>query len=297
MKPASPPLILGVGELLWDLLPSGKKVGGAVANLIYFARSLGTDAYLASSVGDDELGRELAETMADIGFATRFMQTDTAHPTGTVDVEVAPDGKPTFTINEDVAWDFIAASPDLLAAAGRADAVCFGSLCQRADVSRKTIRQAVNAAPPDAVRMCDINLRQHFFTEEIIRWSFDAAHVVKLNDEELPVVCGLLGIEGDADESMRLLIREFDLQVLALTRGDQGSVLLTSEDRSEHHGFEVKVRDSVGAGDAFAATLLLGVLNGADIHTINAHANRVASYVCSQYGGTPPVPEVLRAPA
>jgi len=283
--------ILGIGEILWDMLPGGKKPGGAVGNFIYFCNILGCEGRITSSVGDDGLGAEIIEHVKNNGMDSSFLQVDPDHPTGTVDVKLDNAGKPEYVIHENVAWDFIRLKPGLLEFAQNADALCFGSLGQRSAVSRESIQKAVNNAQQDALIMCDINLRQDFYSREIINWSCEAADIIKLNDEELPVIGNLLGMYGNDEGIAEGLIETFNLDLVALTRGDKGSVLFTQDGISEHPGIPAEVVDSVGAGDAFAAAVMVGLLEGRDLDTINDRANIVASYVCSQTGPTPEVPE------
>ena len=285
--------VVGLGEILWDMLPDGKQLGGAPANFAYHAHVLGADSFVASCVGNDPLGREILERVEALGLDTGYIATDDAHPTGTVDVEVDADGKPRYVIHEDVAWDFIPAGDALLELAARADAVCFGSLCQRSKTSRETIRRFLRATRPDCLRVFDINLRQSYYNAEVMRGSLQSANVLKLNDEELPVLAGLL--HGD-DSAAVMRIFNASLDVVALTKGPQGSALITAESTSEQPGMAVEVADTVGAGDAFTAALVMGLLRGHDLDKINASAGRLAGYVCSQPGGTPEVPpEVLES--
>ncbi|MFC1582012.1 carbohydrate kinase [Planctomycetota bacterium] len=287
------PLILGIGELLWDLLPGGRKPGGAVANMIHFTRQLGTRAFLATAVGADNAGRDLVEAMVAAGHDPCLMQTDEEHPTGTVSITIADDGQPDFTIHTEVAWDNIRLTDELRDIAAEADAVCFGSLAQRAPVSRETVRNLVSAAPNAALRVCDINLRQAFWDAGVLRWCLETADVVKLNDEELPVVAQELGLEADPE----YLREHFNLKVLALTRGGKGSLLLGEGERVDHPGLETGITDTVGAGDSFAAVLTVGLLENRELAVISDSANRIAAFVCSQDGGTPLLPEELSAQA
>ncbi len=281
--------ILGLGEILWDMLPGGKKLGGAVTNLIYFTNLLGSEGRIASAIGTDDLGKEILAVLEGNGLSTDLIREDPDHPTGTVEVTLDQGGKPSYIIHEHVAWDNVKVTDALLASAREADALVFGSLFQRNGVSRDTLRTVVKAAE-NAVTFCDINLRQNYYSEDIISWSCNNADILKLNDEEIPVIGKLTGLYGDADGVAEGLIEKYSLKMIALTRGDKGSVLYTSESVSEHPGIPAEVRDSVGAGDSFAAAVLTGVLEGWDLDDINDRGNIIASYVCSQDGATPAVP-------
>jgi len=281
--------VVGLGEILWDMLPGGKVLGGAPANFAYHARVLGARAAVASCVGNDTLGGEILEQLQRLGLGSRYVATSDQHPTGTVDVQLDADGRPTYVIHEDVAWDHIPLSDELLDLAGRADAVCFGSLCQRSPASRRTITSFLEATRPDCLRVFDVNLRQHYYDAETLRQSLEMATVVKLNDEEMPVLAGLLRIAPARAET---LLNE-SVQLVALTMGPKGSMLSSHGGRSIVPGATVEVADTVGAGDAFTAALVIGLLNGCDLDTINRAATRLAAFVCSQPGATPLVPHDL----
>ncbi len=274
---------------MWDLLPTGPVLGGAPANFACHARALGADTTLVSRVGDDERGREILHHLDAKGLPLSAVQIDLQRPTGTVSVELAADGQPQYIIHEGVAWDAIEATDSALATAQAADAVCFGSLAQRAAISGESIQRLVSASKAGAWRVFDINLRQSFYSPELIESSLGLANVLKLNDAELPVLAEMFAIAVDVEA---LAVR-FDLRAVALTRGGTGSVLWSDGIRSEHPGIATTVRDTIGAGDSFTATLTLGLLAGHPLDRINDHANRVAAYVCSQSGATPPLPPDL----
>ncbi len=296
MSDRAKPVVIGVGEVLWDMLPAGKQLGGAPANFAYHARALGADGFVVSCVGDDPLGHELLKWLSEAGLPQRYVAVDGRHPTGTVDVHLDADGKPYFVIHEDAAWDFLRPRAALDELFDVADVVCFGSLAQRSPVSRAAIRDLLAAVPDGCLCVFDVNLRQRFYNRDVILHGLQAAHVVKLNDEELPEIARLLKIAGDdTDTWMAGMQREFGLLLVALTRGAHGSVLLSTHGRSEHAGFPTNIVDTVGAGDAFTAAVALGVLRGLDLDAINACANRVASFVCGQSGAMPPLPAQLAA--
>ncbi|WZO99001.1 carbohydrate kinase [Isosphaeraceae bacterium EP7] len=286
--------IVAVGEVLWDLLPSGKQLGGAPANFTYQCRSLGADARIVTRVGADDLGREVLARFGALGLPVDTVQVDLDLPTGTVDVRLGADGQPHYTIREEVAWDRIEADSAASACASRADAICFGSLAQRHDVSRRSILALVAATRIDAIRVFDVNLRPPFFDRTVIEGSLELANVLKLNDHELAELAAMFGIRGGERPSMEGLTRRFGLSLVALTRGAGGSLLLADGAWSEDPGRRVEVVDTVGAGDAFNAALVVGRLAGRSLDAINRHANDVAAYVCTQPGGTPAIPDSLK---
>lgn len=286
---------LGIGEVLWDMLPAGRQLGGAPANFAYHAHALGADALVVSRVGNDAPGQEILDRLRGLGLPTDGVGVDPAAATGTVSVTLSADGQPTFTIHEDVAWDRLTVEPRALAMARAADVVCFGSLAQRSEASRQSIRELVAATPADALRVFDINLRQQFYSLEVVEASLQLASVLKINDAELPVVAGLLNLPGGPRAQMTELARRYGLRAVACTRGGRGSWLLADGRWSEHPGTPVQVVDSVGAGDAFTAAMTLGLLAGWDLDRVNEQANQVAACVCGQAGATPDLPAPLRA--
>lgn len=283
------PRVFALGEVLWDLLPSGAVLGGAPANFACHARALGAETTLVSRVGEDELGSEILRRLEAKELPVPFIQVDAQRPTGTVSVELAADGQPHYIIHEGVAWDAVEATDAALAAVQRADAVCFGSLAQRAPVSRAAIQQMVAASPAGALRVFDINLRQSFYSRELIEQSLTLANVLKLNDAELPVLEEMFSLCG-----IEALALRFGLRAVALTRGGSGSVLWADGVRSEHPGVATMVKDTIGAGDSFTAAVVLGLLAGRPLDAINQLANEVAAFVCSQSGATPQLPDSLR---
>ncbi len=288
--------ILAVGEVLWDLLPSGKQLGGA-ANFTYQCRSLGADARLVTRVGNDPLGHEVLARFRILGIPVEPVQVDPVFPTGTVDVALAPDGQPRFTIREHVAWDQIEADEASLARAARADAVCFGSLSQRDEPSRSAIRKFVAASRPGTLRLFDVNLRPPFVDRDVVADSLTLANALKLNDQELPALATMFGFPADVREAMEQLAFRFGLSLVALTRGPHGGLLLADGEWSDHPGLTVTVSDTIGAGDAFTAALVVGRLAGRPLDEINRHANDVAAFVCSRPGGTPTLPDSLKFPS
>lgn len=284
--------IVGLGELLWDLLPSGKQLGGAPANFAYITNLLGDTGIPASSVGRDSLGDEALQRLAELGLNSHFVQRDSIHPTGTAKIEIDKGGQPRFEISEPVAWDFLEWTSAWRQLATTADAVCFGSLAQRSSPSRSTIRSFLQATRPHAVRVFDVNLRQNFYTPDVLAASMNLATIVKLNHEELPRIMHLFELAHHKEkekDSARHLLSSYDLKLVCVTRGNGGSLLVSPDECSEHPGFKVRVADTVGAGDAFTAALVQGYLRGSSLAQINETANRVGAWVASQQGATPAV--------
>jgi len=281
-------IVVGLGELLWDLLPAGKQLGGAPANFAYITSLLGDNGIPASRLGQDALGAAAIRRLGELALPTEFIQKDTDHPTGTVQVEVDGAGQPRFEISGSVAWDFLDWTPQWQTLAHQADAVCFGSLAQRSEHSRATVRKFVLASGRNAVRVFDVNLRQSFYTAQVLAESMKLATIVKLNHEELPRIMRLFELEHHREEdSARRLLSLHDLKLVCVTRGNGGSLLISAGECSEHPGFRVKVADTVGAGDAFTAAIVHGYLRGTSLARINENANRVGAWVASQSGATP----------
>ena len=279
---------VGLGEILWDLLPGGKQLGGAPSNFAYMANLLGDEGVVASRVGEDALGREVVETLTRLGLVTTHLQFDGSHPTGTVDVRVDSNGQPEFTITECVAWDYLEWRPDWADLAKRADVVCFGSLAQRSDTSRATILQFLRSLSPRCLRVFDVNLRQVFYSAQVIRDSLQCSDIMKVNHNELPTVAQILGVEFQREaETARTMLQAGSLKLICITRGDSGSVLVDRSGCSEHNGFRVMVADTVGAGDAFTACMAHCYLRGEGLGAINEAANRFAAWVASRPGATP----------
>lgn len=297
-----PHLILGIGELLWDILPEGARLGGAPSNFTVMAGRLGNHAAILSRIGRDDLGRQAIDRLNPMPIDTSCLEVDLVHETGQVTVDFV-EGQPHYTIHQPSAWDFLELSDEWVRLAERADAICFGSLAQRSRVSRQTIQTLAAQTSAACIRVFDVNLRPPFYSGEVIQESLELATVLKLSDEELPQVLNLLGLPADDEpekERLRLgadrLLGEFPtLEMVAVTRGAQGSLLVRREAWSEHPGFPVKVVDRIGAGDAFTAALTHYMLRGADLATLNEAGNRWGSWVASQSGAMPALPEEVRA--
>jgi len=288
--------IVGLGEVLWDLLPTGKQLGGAPANFVCHAHALSAAARLISRVGDDPAGREIIASFRTRGLPAETIGVDAEAPTGSVSVDVDTQGHPRFTIHEHVAWDRIAADQLALDAIRNADAVCFGSLAQRTPFVRATVATLLAATRPDALRIFDINLRPPFIDHEVITQSLAAANVLKLNEQELPVLAELFRLNGDPGKQLDALAGRFSLRLIALTCGGDGSVLFADGDLVRQPSLPTTVRDTVGAGDSFTAAVTVGFLKKWPLEKISHHASAIAAYVCSQSGATPPLPEALRQP-
>jgi len=271
-------------------LPSGKVLGGAPANFAYMTNVLGDQGIVASRVGNDELGREACEVIQRLGLNTSYLQQDNEHPTGTAAVSIDAAGQPNFMIQEPVAWDFLQWTTDWEELSARADVICFGSLAQRSLSSADTIDRFLRNASAKTLRICDVNLRQSFYNEDVLRKSFQYADIVKLNDQELIQVSFLFHLGGGTAEVIaRRLLQNCDLKLVCITRADRGSLLVSREQTVEHRGFQVKVADAVGAGDAFTACLAHHYVRGSPLPQISEAANRFASWVATQRGATPPI--------
>lgn len=280
--------VVGLGEILWDVLPDGKQLGGAPSNFAYISTLLGNEGIVASRIGSDLLGSEAVRHLSALEVNTRFVQSDATHATGTVQVKVDHAGQPKFEIAEEVAWDFLEWTSAWATLAAEADAICFGSLAQRASVSRTTIRQFLGAARPQAVRVFDVNLRQSFFSSEVLSESMKRADIVKLNHEELPRIMELFGLENrDEIASADSLMEFHNLKLLCVTRGCRGSLLVSQQGLNDHTGYRIQVADAIGAGDAFTAGLIYEYMRGSTLPEMNETANRVGAWVASQVGAMP----------
>ena len=274
--------------MLWDLLPSGSQLGGAPANFAYFASLLGEEGIVASRVGWDELGNQAVNRIAGKGLSAAAIQRDDAYPTGTVGVTIGADGQPDFTINGGVAWEHMAWTPEWTALAARSDAVCFGTVSRHEAESTAAVTAFLDALRPSALRLFDVNLRQDRYSPALLHDSFQRAHAVKLNDEELRTVCPLLDLGDVGLESMaRRLLNAYELELVCVTRGSEGSLLVTSSETVDHPGAPVDVADTIGAGDAFTAALAIGLLRGTPLERASEAANRLGSWVASRTGAMP----------
>jgi len=286
---ATPHIVVGLGEALWDMLPTGKHLGGAPLNFAYIASLLGEHAMIASRIGNDSLGSEIQVELGGRSLDLGGIQTDSNLPTGTVDVRFR-DGQPEYEIRQPAAWDALEWTPKWREIASKCDAVCFGSLAQRAPKSRQTIQNFVENTRPECLRVFDINLRKPFYEREVIESSLHLASILKLNDLELPEIAAILGLKGDSQQAlMNELIDTFGLKTVLVTCGERGAMAVGEAKTASHPGFKVRVRDTIGAGDAFTAAAIHCILRGIDLEKTLAFANKWASWVASQAGGMPPL--------
>lgn len=288
----SQPAIISFGEVLWDLFPEGERFGGAPANFACHAAILGGKVSMASAVGDDARGRESMRILQSFGVDVSLLQVIPDAPTGTVGVTLDAQGKPTFTIHQGSAWDRLCWQPELQSPIEKSDAVYFGTLGQRFDTSRATIRQAMNVARSAGIpRVLDINLRPPFFDATMIRESTELASVLKLSDDELPEVCAACDIKSSQppQELLGRLQREQSLELVIMTRGAEGAMLASSQGIVEQPGIPTTVRDTVGAGDSFTAAFLLGWLRREAHEHVLRKACEVAAAVCAHLGAVPDV--------
>jgi fructokinase len=277
-------VIVGIGEILWDMLPSGKALGGAPANFAYHAMRLGEEGWAVSAVGDDALGREILDIVVSKKLKNLIALSD--KPTGTVEVELDARGVPTYNIMEDVAWDNIPFTPEMEELARKADAVCFGSLVQRMN-SRESVLGFVRAMRADALKVFDINLRQHYYGREVLEESLKLADILKINDEEIRIVADLFGLGDDDVAACRELIARYGLKLVILTKGPEGSEVVTSDRVIPQAAGEAEVVDTVGAGDAFTAAFVVAYLRGDSLEEAQRLASDTAAYVCSCKGAMP----------
>lgn len=280
------PVVIGIGEYLWDVLPTGKKAGGAPVNFAYHASQNGTEGWGVSAIGDDDLGKELLEVTKAHGINLAVSTVD--YPTGTVQVTLK-NGQPNYEICEGVAWDHISLSKEAIELAKKAAAISFGTLAQRSEESRKATAELISYAPADALIVYDINLRQHFYNKEVIEQSLKMANVLKINDEEIEVVKPMFGLEGKTyDEVCSYFLKEYGLVMLVLTGGDKFSSVYSVKGVSTIKTPKVEVVDTVGAGDAFSGAFIGSILNGKSIRQAHETAVETAAYVCTQAGAWTP---------
>ena len=286
-------IIVGLGEALWDCLPEGRKLGGAPANFAYHTSQFGNEAYAVSAVGNDELGDETIQAFEEKKLNYALPRVD--FPTGTVQVTLDGDGIPSYDIKEGAAWDNIPFTPELEALARRSRAVCFGSLAQRSEVSRQTIYRFLDSTPKDCLRIFDINLRQNFYSKEIIRESLRRCNILKINDEELVIIGRMFGYPGmDFENKCWLILGKYNLDMLVLTCGVNGSYVFSKGAMSYYETPKVKVADTVGAGDSFTGSCVASLLAGKPVAEAHRIAVNVSAYVCTQNGAMPQLPEELK---
>ena len=287
-------IIVGMGEALWDVLPEGKKLGGAPANFAYHVSQFGLNSRVVSAVGQDKLGAEILENFREKNL--NCIIKSVPYPTGTVQDELDAEGVPCYDIKEGVAWDNIPYTKALEGLARQTRAVCFGSLAQRSIVSRETIHQFLDAMPegPDTLKIFDINLRQSFYTKEILCDSFSRCNILKINDEELVTVSRMFGYPGiDLKDKCWILLAKYNLKMLILTCGVNGSYVFTPGHISFVETPKVEVADTVGAGDSFTAAFTAAILKGRSVEEAHRLAVDTSAFVCTQQGAMPVFPETL----
>jgi fructokinase len=292
-------IVVGLGEVLWDVYEDQALFGGAPANFACHAASLGADARIASAVGQDDLGKKALEWMKQHRLACDWIEIDTEHATGSVDISLDRNGLPQYRFASDVAWDFLRIRPHWSQLAESCHAVCYGTLAQRSSISSAAILEFLDLTEPQTLRVFDVNLRQEFYGADVLEASLRRANIVKLNHEELPIVTRLLGMDlggelGGEIEMCDRLIEGYSLRALALTRGAQGSAVYLDGKWDQQIAPKIQAVDTVGAGDAFSAALIMGILSGKPLEPIHAQAALIAAYVCTQRGAVVPIPETLR---
>ena len=286
--------IVGLGEALWDVLPEGKKLGGAPANFAYHAAQFGLDTIAISALGEDALAEETIDALKEHNL--NYLMPRVPYPTGTVQVTLAEGGIPTYEIKEGVAWDNIPYTDEMAEIAKNARAVCFGSLAQRNGVSRENIRKFLAETPADCLKICDINLRQQFYSKEILEDSFKLCNILKINDEELVVVNRMFGYDGlDMRQTCEKMVQDYGLKMLVLTCGTNGSYVFTDDGLTSFQDTpKVEVADTVGAGDSFTGSFCACILNGKPVQEAHKTAVAVSAFVCTQNGAMPIVPNELK---
>ena len=297
--------IVGLGEALWDVLPEGKKLGGAPANFAYHAGQFGLDTIAISALGEDALAEETIDALKEHNL--NYLMPRVPYPTGTVQVTLAEGGIPTYDIKEGVAWDNIPYTDEMAEIAKNARAVCFGSLAQRNKVSRENIRKFLADTPADCLKICDINLRQQFYSKEILEDSFKLCNILKINDEELVVVNRMFGYERqrvgerssgiglDMRQTCEKMVQDYGLKMLVLTCGTNGSYVFTDDGLTSFQDTpKVTVADTVGAGDSFTGSFCACIINGKPVQEAHKIAVKVSAFVCTQNGAMPIVPEELK---
>lgn len=288
-------IVAGIGELLWDEFAEWRRMGGAPVNFAFHCRQLGARAYPVSCVGADPDGREIMTAIAELGLPTDYIEEQSSHPTGRVRVELDAEGKPRYEIAGQSAWDFVSFSEALWNLAARTDAVCFGTLAQRGRVSREAIQRFVHSCPEHALRIFDVNLRQAFYDASVIEASLRLANVLKISDEELPVLARMFDLGASVDSQVSKLMDRFGLRLVAYTRGGRGSLLVTPNEQVEHAGGLSMPVDTVGAGDSYTAAMCMALLRNDPLPEVIRKASRVASFVCGERGATPRLPASLTA--
>ena len=286
------PIVAGIGELLWDMLPGGKQIGGAPCNFAFHAMQAGCESILISAVGNDTAGDELISELESLNINCEFIQRN-IFPTGTVTVKINEKGQPQYIIHENVAWDQTVFNAKIESKIKDLDAVCFGSLGQRNIVSAITIQQLLATVKPECLKVFDINLRQHFYSFDIIKKSLEFADVLKINDEELPVLSDLFAFKGEVENQLKQILKSFNLSYIVYTMGEKGSIIISQNESSFLESPKVVVADTVGAGDSFTAVIVSGLLKNVPLARLHEAATQTAAYVCTQKGACPVIPDKI----
>lgn len=286
-------LVVGLGEVLWDMLPEGRKIGGAPVNFAYHAGQFGIDTMAVSAIGNDKLGED---TIAEMnGKHLNHIFPSVPYPTGSVQVSLDEKGVPAYDIKENVAWDNIPFTNEIESVARSCRAVCFGSLAQRNVVSRNTIRKFIESTPSGCIRIFDINLRQNFYTSNVIRDSLEHCNILKINDEEIMLVSRMFNYDSSNIENVcRTIMEDFSLEMVILTCGTKGSYIFTKGGVSFMPTPKVNVADTVGAGDSFTGSFCAAILRGLPVAEAHKKAVEVSAYVCTQNGAMPEIPESMK---
>lgn len=286
-------LVVGLGEVLWDMLPEGRKIGGAPVNFAYHAGQFGIDTMAVSAIGNDKLGED---TIAEMnGKHLNHIFPSVPYPTGSVQVKLDEKGVPAYDIKENVAWDNIPFTNEIESVARNCQAVCFGSLAQRNAVSRNTIRKFIESTPSGCIRIFDINLRQNFYTSNVIRDSLEHCNILKINDEEIMLVSRMFNYDSSNIENVcRTIMEDFSLEMVILTCGTKGSYIFTKGGVSFMPTPKVNVADTVGAGDSFTGSFCAAILRGLPVAEAHKKAVEVSAYVCTQNGAMPEIPESMK---
>lgn len=286
-------LVVGLGEVLWDMLPEGRKIGGAPVNFAYHAGQFGIDTMAVSAIGNDKLGED---TIAEMnGKHLNHIFPSVPYPTGSVQVKLDEKGVPAYDIKENVAWDNIPFTNEIESVARSCRAVCFGSLAQRNTVSRSTIRKFIESTPDGCIRIFDINLRQNFYTSNVIHDSLELCNILKINDEEIMLVSRMFNYDSSNIENVcRTIMEDFSLEMVILTCGTKGSYIFTKDDVSFMPTPKVNVADTVGAGDSFTGSFCAAILRGLPVAEAHKKAVEVSAYVCTQNGAMPEIPESMK---
>jgi fructokinase len=282
------PLVAGIGEILWDVLPSGKQLGGAPCNFSFHAKQAGCDSFIISAIGRDEKGVEIKKVLTELGLNDKYVQ-ENGYPTSTVTVELKENGHPDYIIHENVAWDHLSWIKDMEELAKDLDAVCFGTLAQRNPESQQVIKSFLTATSSSCLKVFDINLRQHYYSKELILNSLNLSDVLKLNEDELPVVAGFFGFSGPPEKQLEQILQHFRLKYIVYTLGEKGSQIISGTESTICEVPQIVIADTVGAGDTFTAVFIAGILKGISLKEIHHKATASAAYVCTQRGAMPKI--------